>query len=228
MNTSDSQDDRFESEVDRATAKRLARLRTLPVDTSRLDESMRAQLPLPEKTSKPLFLWLRPMRAVAASLALLAAIAAILLTSSGGPALASPAQMAQMHEDIVAGRTPITKVDSIAAANRALAGQSSRSPTLPEVPPDHVMACCMKSVQNKKVACVLLQDQGIPVTMTVANAADMKLPSAPTVVRDGVTYHVQAMGKLNMVMTERSDRWVCLIGELPADQLMDLAMKLQF
>lgn len=228
MSISNSQDDRHESELDRATAKRLARLRTLPVDTSRLDELVRAQLPSPEKQPRLLFMWMRPMRAIAASIVLLAMIAAIFLISSSGPALASPTQMAQMHEDIVAGRTPVMKVDSIAAANRALAEQSPQSPSLPNVPPDHVMACCMKSVQNKKVACVLLQDQGVPVTMTVAKAADMKLPAAPTVTRDGVVYRVQTAGKLHMVMTERNDRWVCLIGELPAEQLMNLADKLQF
>ena len=90
------------------------------------------------------------------------------------------------------------------------------------------MACCMKSVQNKRVACVLLKDRGVPVTMTVANAADMKRPPAPTVTRDGVTYRVQTVGKLYMVMTERNERWVCLIGEVPAEQLMELASKLQF
>jgi hypothetical protein len=228
MNSSDSQDDRYESDVDRAVAMRLARLRTRPVDTSRLDKLVRAQLPLPEKTARPLLGWFRPLRAVAASLILLATVAAILLSSSGGQALASPTQMAQMHEDIVAGRTAVMKVDSIAAANQALAEQSPQSPTLPEMPPEHVMACCMQSVQNKKVACVLLQNQGTPVTMTVANAADMKLPAVPTVTKGGVTYRVQAVGKLNMVMTERGGRWVCLIGEASADQLMDLAAKLQF
>ena len=51
------------------------------------------------------------------------------------------------------------------------------------------MACCMKSVKNKKVACVLLKSEDVAVTMTVANAADMKLPRSPTVTRGGVTYH---------------------------------------
>ena len=90
------------------------------------------------------------------------------------------------------------------------------------------MACCMKSVKNKKVACVLLKSEGEPVTMTVANASDMKLPTSPTALRDGVTYHVQTSGSLNMVMTERNERWICLIGRLPANQLMDLAEKLRF
>jgi len=228
MNTSNSPNESHESDLDRATADRLAKLRTLPVDTSRLDVVLRAQIPAPEKSRLSVVLQIGPMRAIAASIVVLATIAAIFIMTSGGPALASPMQMAQMHADLVAGRTPVMKVDSIAAANRALAAQSPQSPTLPDVPPDHVMACCMKSVANKKVACVLLRSEGIPVTMTVANAKDMKLPTAPTVTRDGVTYRVQASGKINMVMTERNDRWICLVSELQADQLMELASKLQF
>ena len=228
MSISNSDDRQYESDLDRATSERLNRLRTLPVDTSRLDKMVGVQLPSRERTPARMFPWLRPMRAIAASIVLLAMIGVILLASSGGPVLASSMQMAQMHEDIVAGRTPVMKVDSIAQANRALAEQSPQSPTVPDMPSDHVMACCMKSVQNKRVACVLLQDQGTPVTMTVANASDMKLPTAPTITRDGITYRVQTINKLQMVMTERNGRWVCLIGEVPADQLMTLATKLRF
>jgi hypothetical protein len=86
----------------------------------------------------------------------------------------------------------------------------------------------MRSVKNKKVACVLLKSEGVPITMTVANASDMRMPSSTAVSHDGVNFHVQAVGKLNMVMTERNSRWVCLIGERPAERLMDLAAKLQF
>jgi hypothetical protein len=56
----------------------------------------------------------------------------------------------------------------------------------------------------------------------------MRVPTSPVTVRNGVSYHVQASGNLNMVMTERSDRWVCLIAEMPAERLMDLAAQLQF
>ena len=90
------------------------------------------------------------------------------------------------------------------------------------------MACCMKSVKSKKIACVLLRNENVPVTMTVANAADMRLPTSPTIQRDGVTYHVQSEGALNMVMAERHDRWICLIGELSPEQLVALAAKLRF
>ena len=138
--------------------------------------------------------------------------------------------MAQVHEDMVAGRIDVMHVDSIESANRMLSSEHPDAPSLPEVPDSHVMACCMKSVAHKRVACVLLKGEngGEPVTMTVAKASDMGLPNSPTVDRNGVTYHVQDFRGLSMVMTERHERWVCLIGRVPAERLMDLAAKLEF
>jgi hypothetical protein len=224
----DTLDDSHESEMDQAIARRLAKLRTMPVDTSRLDKMLAAQLPQPQPKVRASFWRLRPVRAVAASIAILAIIGAILVSSSGGPVLASPTQMAQVHEDMVSGRTPVMQVDSITEANKALASQWPQSPTVPGVPAEHVMACCMRSVKNKKVACVLLKSEGVPITMTVANASDMQMPTSQVVSHGGVDYHVQSIGKLNMVMTKRNSRWVCLIGERPAEHLMDLATKFQF
>jgi hypothetical protein len=226
--------------LDRAVERRLARLRTMPVDTSRLEKAILAQIPRPQneepaeqqQRQRMRIGWLtaiRPLRAVAASFLLLSAvIAGVLLFSSGGQALASASQMAQMHDDLVSGRTPVMQVSSIEEANRALSGAWPGGPSVPEAPQSHVMACCMKSVKGKKVACVLLHNEGEPVTMTVANASDMRLPKSPTVTRAGVTYHVQSSGGLNMVMTERNGRWVCLIGRVPAERLMDLAVGLTF
>ena len=227
----------IEDRLDRATANRLGKLRTLPVDTSRLEKRLRSEIPGIDLRNRragstvigPMRIgWLRPIRAVAAVLLVGAVLAAILLATSGGPALASAAQMAQVHEDLVSGRTPVLQVDSIEEAGKALSQQWPQSPGLPALPREHVMACCMKSVKDKKVACVLLKNEGVPITMAVANAADMRLPESPTVARGGVTYHVQSTGRLNMVMTEREGRWVCLIGELPAERLMDFASQLRF
>lgn len=216
---------------DQAIAARLGRLRKVPPGLDRLKASMRAELD--EVLRKPQRrLWLAPVRATAASFVLLAVLVGLLVSSSGGPVMASAQQMAQVHEDLVSGRTPAARVDSIAAANRALAEQSSQAPDVPDVPHEHVMACCMKSVRGKRVACVLMDKAGTPVTLTIANAADMKLPASPIQVRAGNTYHVQSVstghGVLHMVMTERHGRWVCLIGQLPAERLMDIADQLQF
>jgi hypothetical protein len=224
-------------QLDQAISDRLGRLRSLPVDTSRLERALQADIPWPRREASAaqggrrllsLGWWFQPLRAVAASFVLLAIVAAILVASSGGPAVASPSQMAQMHDDLVTGRTPVMQVDSIEAANRMLSGQWPNGPTVPNAPQGHVMACCMKSVKDKKVACVLLKSEGEPITLTVANATDMRLPNSPTVVRNGVTYHVQAVEKLNMVMAERHGRWVCLIARLPAERLIELASELKF
>jgi hypothetical protein len=238
MNAMDSerQDDTLDP-IDRAISSRLAKLRTMPVDTARLEKSIRAQLPefaeaadksvIPEPRRR--VHWLSPLRAIAASFLLLTAVVTVLLlTSSSGPAQASPSEMAQMHQDLVSGRVPVMQVNSIAEAGNALNQQWPDRPDLPNAPDSHVMACCMKSVKDKKVACVLLHSEGVPITMTVARAKDMQMPNSGTVMHGGVTYHVQASGDLNMVMTEREGRWVCLIGQVPAERLMTIAGDLRF
>ncbi len=122
----------------------------------------------------------------------------------------------------------IVQVDSVAQANQTISAQWAQSPTIPNVPSEYIMACCMKSIRNKKVVCVLLKGEKEPVTLTVANAADMAMPESQVTVRDGHAYHVTSSGSLNMVMTQRQGRWVCLIGRLPATRLMALANGLQF
>jgi hypothetical protein len=215
--------------LDRATADRLGKLRAMPVDTTGLDRFIRAAIPAPSVGRAVLSTrWFRPIRAVAASFLVIAVIAGILLSMSSQPVEASVADMAKFHNELVAGRVPVTRVDSIQDANKVLAAQWAESPKMPNMPEDHVMACCMRSVKNRKMACALLRGDGEPVSMTVANASDMKTPTSPVITHNGIDYHVQSVGTLNMVMTQRNGRWVCLIAKLPKDRLMDLAASLQF
>jgi hypothetical protein len=229
MNSQMPYQDEGDESVDRAIAARLSKLRAVPVELTKLDKAIKAQIPPPARQGRWRLVALRPVRAIAASLVLVSAIAAaILLTASSGPALAEAAQMAQVHEDIVSGKIPVMQVGSIDAANRMLNQTSPGAPSLPHLPDSHVMACCMKSVHDKKMACVLLRSEGVPVTLAVASARDMKLPSAPIQNRNGLDYRVQHVGDLSMVMTERNGKWLCLIGQLPAERLMDLATQVQF
>jgi hypothetical protein len=216
-----------------AVSARLARLGTMSVDTSRLAAALAREIPRPQATcrdgTRGVRLRLRPLRAVAASFVLIGAIViALVLSTSSGPVLASPAQMAQLHEELVSGKVPAMRVESIDEANKALMGQSPHCPELPGIPADHAMACCMKSVKDKKVACLLMKRQGVPVTLMVAHRGEVRSPKSPVQTRNGVVYYIQSSDKLNMVMTERQGRWVCLIGELPAERLMDVADQLRF
>jgi hypothetical protein len=217
---------------DRAVAARLSKLRTMPIDTSRVERALRAQIGVAEHASdrKRIHIWrLGPFRTLAASVALIGAVVTVLmLSTSSGPALASPAQMASMHEELVSGQMLAVRVDSIEAANKVLSDEWPQSPGLPGVPKDHVMACCMKSFNGKKLACVLIKSDGVPVSLMVAHSADLRVPGSPLHERDGVRYHVQSSGKLQMVMTDRQGRLVCLIAELPAERLMDIAKGLSF
>ncbi len=118
----DQQNGNPESErLDRAVADRLARLGTMPVDTSRLAKRIEAQIPPPGigRLSFRLVLWMRPLRAVAASLLILGLIAGIIISSSSGPAMASTQDLLRVHQEVIAGSDHAVAVRSIDSANGA-------------------------------------------------------------------------------------------------------------
>ncbi len=219
----------YENDEQRAVAHRLSKLRTMPVDTSGLEKALRAQLPpRPQVTIR--WVWrIGSLRAVAASLIVLCSIVlVVVLSTSSRSAQAEAVQMVQVHEDMVSGKIKVMQVDSIESANRMLSSENPDAPALPQVPDSHVMACCMNKVGDRRMACVLLKESNVPVTLAVARADDMKLHPMPMELRDGVAYRVQRVGALGMVMTERDGKWLCLIGELPNARLMDLASQVKF
>jgi anti-sigma factor RsiW len=218
----------FENEsqrLDNAVSHRLSKLRSVPVDTSRLDAAIRRRIPRREPMVLRLF---RPLNAVAASMLIVGLIAAILLSSSSGQVLASPAQMAQVHQDLIANRDSIMHVNSIDDAARVLAGSMNGSMRLPAPRNGQVMACCMKSIRDKKIACILLETDNKLVTLSVARGSDMRMPNAPSVERDGTKFFLQSYDSLNMVSANRQGHWVCLMGEIPTDRLVKLGAQLQF
>jgi hypothetical protein len=233
-------------EMDQAISHRLARLRSMPVDTSGLERALYAHIPRRRGGRIFQLLALKPLRAAAASVLVLLTIVGVLLMTWNTPVLASASEMAQMHRDIVANRISVVQVSSMDEASRVLVNQASRPPDLPQAPEahvmacdmknidlpqapkTHVMACCMKNIKGKQVACVLLRSETSPITMSIARAKDMRLPKVPGIDRGGVRYYVQSSGSLTMVSAERHERWICLIGELPSDRLIEIAAGLRF
>jgi hypothetical protein len=208
--------------VDEAVSRRLAKLASMPVDTSRLERAVRAHIGSPAAP----WAWrrmLRPIAAVAASLLIMTAIAFAMLQER--PVSAS--DMARMHRDIVAGRVQTMQVDSPEEARAYFASVSAGVPT-PDVPAMHTMRCCMADVGNKKVACVLLNDGKTPVTLSMAESSAFKKPATAPEMHNGQAYFVQSDRELTMVMTDRGAHRICLMGEMPAEKLMSLAESLRF
>jgi hypothetical protein len=219
-------------ELDEAVAARLARLRSMPVDLSALRRSVGAETGASGHAAgrRTVIGWvLNPVRAAAASLLILAGVVAAVVAMSGGPVLASPDRMAQVHREVVSGGAhSMHAVHSIQEANAALASENPGCPAVPAVGGDEVMACCVHRVGRTKMSCVSLMADGVPVSLAVADAADVRVPDSRTVTVDGVTYHVQSAQGVNMAMTRRNGRWVCLMGKLPTERLIDVGKGLKF
>jgi hypothetical protein len=235
------------SSEEKAMADRLARLSSMPVDTTQLAARLRRQIPSDQATDKRGTIhdkrssliahrssssWRRRLSIAAAILIVLGGSSLLLfLFALSGPALASPGLLAQVHDDMVAGNAHgIRKVSSVDAAAAALAEEWPRRPALPDMPdmPDHrVMSCCVHEVGRKKMACLSLMVNDTPITLAIADSADIRTPDGEVLVRDGVTYRVQSAQGVNMAMTQRHGRWMCLMGRLPLDQLVEIASKLR-
>lgn len=233
MNTPEPKSDRDE-QLDRATADRLARLRTTPVDLASLRRAVDARIGgAPNRTGVAApSLWLRipgQLRALAASLLVAGLVVVAVVVFTGGPVLASADRLAAIHNDLVAGGGHDRQaVDSIDAANARLATQNPGAPPVPGVADDHVMACCVHMVGRTKMSCVCMVADGVPISLAVADAADVRLPPSETVTADGITYQVQSARGVNMVMTQRGGRWVCVMGQLPTQKLIEIAKRLRF
>jgi hypothetical protein len=213
--------------LEQATQARLGKLRSMPIDTTRLDLAMENLIPRPREGVARI-LHMRPVKTAAAAIALVMMIGVVMWSLSGGAVLAAPDMMARFHQEMVAGQVQAIQVENISQANKALADQWEHSVQIPQVPDSHAMMCCMRTIDNKRVACVLLRTSGVPVTMAVAKAVDMRMPDTQSVVRDGIKYNLQKSGDLNMVMTERDGRFFCLISQLPADDLIKLVEGIEF
>lgn len=197
------------------------------MDTMRLEAWIEARIPRPRRTG---FWHTVPMRlrAAAAMLLGMALLGVLLWSPSGGPVLASTAEMARFYQEMISGTIPVTQVDSIEQARRVLTGSWPEQPGLPFAADGHVMACCMREIKDRKMVGVLLRTDGGLITLSVARSSDLRSPQKVTAVRAGQPYHVQSIGDLNMVSTQRDGRWICLMGELPAERLIDIAQGLKF
>lgn len=209
-----------ENDLDRATAARLRKLAARPVELGRLERAMVAKLSSSNVSAptSPLKLWRGgPLRAVAAGilLTLLAGLILAVVVKSTSPAMAEPTSMASLHQQLVDGKAAMTRVSSAHEATRVLETDWPGMPSLPSLPEDHSMACCLKEVKGRRVVCVVISDgSSAPVSVVVAPRGDLKSPGGR---------RAHAVGNVNMLMVEHGDRWVCLMTTGPVEQLERVA-----
>jgi hypothetical protein len=212
--------------LDQALTARLGRLRTMPVEIASLRQAITTLVPPPPRSTRST--WPHPLGAIAAGLLVIGAVAAVILFWAGQPVLASPRQLAALHEHNVSGPPHSTPVSSFDAAHGLLSRQWPGAPALPKLEQGQVTSCCMHHIGRKKVACVCLQVDGTPVSLVVADARELDVPASSAISVNGVTYQLHSSDGVNMLLAEHGGRWVCIMGRLPAQRLTSIAGSLRF
>ena len=216
--------------LDQLTRQRLARLGQAPVDTADLQRRLEATLWQEQHRPRRTHRWSsRLVRMAAAAIVVISAGTFLAYQGSGTPVVAAPIVLAQLHRDLIAGQVPVVPVSSIEQASHYLTAEWKEAPPLPDPTAATVTSCCEHNLQNRKVACVLLDFRGHHVTMMVGHSRDVVCGAEHhDRVYNGKHYGVHEADGLQMVMVENKGRWVCLMSQAPVETLVALADSLQF
>jgi hypothetical protein len=200
--------------IDQAVARRLAKLRSLPMDMAAFDAKLKAALPAKRASPGRLFLWpvLTPMRAVAASLLVGVTLFFAFVVLTPQPAMATPQRLAAIYEDAVGGRSHATNVTSIEEARATLRRKWPESPIVPDVSDMQLMHCCLTFSVDQQ-----------PITLAMASSRDIRSPHGEARTINGREYRIDSSDGVNMVMSEVDGTWMCLMGRLPIERLVELA-----
>ena len=202
-------------------SRRLRNLDGMPVDTAGLERAVAGLIPKVAGRKR----WLRvfgQLAAVAAGLIILVSVGLVMLGSNRA-VMAEPAMIADVHREMVANSEgiPLTDVKVIQAEIRR---QWADSPAIPNAGVK-AHACCVKKMKDARMAFILLDVEKTQVTMAIAKSKDVDCPPGDVRMSGGMSWCVQKVGELTMVMTEQGTRWICLTGDLPAEKLMEIASK---
>ncbi|MCL5945880.1 MAG: hypothetical protein M1472_03375 [Planctomycetes bacterium] len=175
-----------------AVARRLARLATMPVETRRLDETLRRQI---SRRPRLWLWWATPLTALAASLVIM-----IALFSSTTPRL-SAADMAGVYWRLTSAKQPM-----VGAMHMKMMCQL--------MPGEHGM-CCRQMVEHQSLTCMCIHTRsGPPVVMVMGNVHHVEMPALgkQSIMFAGHTYTLTHSGTLNMVMRCVNGKWFCVMG----------------
>lgn len=226
--TQGSNQDRLEQ----ATAERLAKLAARPVDTSRLEH--RLELAIGREMGQQdddsslggSAAWWRPFLGVAAAVLMALSVGWLVLQPGASTAMAAPAELAKIHYDVINSLTPHHSVSSVEEANQLLADQSAGFVKLPPLP-GLMQSCCLHDLDGETLTCALIERNGELITVAIAPAGDLHAPQGEVLERDGRTYNIHRANGITMVMTTEAERWLCVMGEIDSETLMDVASQIK-
>lgn len=225
-------------ELEDAVARRLAAFGEREVDVSgierRLREALEAEVetavPRPASTPSPgpSRHWLGPMLGIAAMVAIASAVV-FAFNFNPPQAAAAVVELSTLHEDILAGRIALQPVADIDEANRWIAEQAQTGPALPEhLAKARVQSCCLTDVQGELVAIAVLDVDGARVTLVVARAPEFGADHGRRIEVNGRAYFGHELNRTKMVMANRGDRWLCVMGGLDYTRLAEIADPTEF
>lgn len=219
--------------LDEATRRRLARLASKPVDTTRLEERLNKAIESQQPSnplSRPAPLgWWRPVSRIAAVVAVVGLVGLLLIPLLSTPAVASSTDLARLHREVMAGEPDLVPATNFAQATHNIQRLWARAPKLPEPTVGQITASCLHNVADRDVACLKLEFNGQPITMVVGHSREVVCSAEhQQITLDGRTYLVHDRDGVRMVMVSRQGRWVCLMGSLSIDELMEVADGLRF
>lgn len=219
--------------LDRATSHRLARLAARPVDVSRLGDRVSAGMSeLGEPSAAPVLpvrrqRWWGPILSAAAAVVIVGAVGLVLLGRGGSQAMAAPAELAHLHAMLAGGSLPNLRVASVDEANRLLADQRRGAVPMPELP-GAMMSCCLREHAGTTLTCALIERHGLLISVAVADGERMHSPEGRLVRVGGREFVHHTDGDVEMVMTQRDGRWLCVMGRATPQALAEVASQIRF
>ena len=179
--------------IQQAVSRRVARLATIPVDTSRLDVLLQRQVA--HGHSRVWLWWATPLVGVAAAVAIM-----LLLLFSAAPQI-SAADLAGVYSRLTATNQPLSGTMNMPASCQLKPGENGM--------------CCRQMVDHQNLTCIRIDTHfGQPVVVVMANARRVKMPPAggEALIIAGHPYTLTHSGHVNMVMRRAGGKWFCAMG----------------
>ena len=222
-----------DEQIDQATRERLGKLRSMPVDLSRLEQKLANQLPPRQQVSmakvSPMRSWLR----LAAMFVLFAGVAAASYIAFFGvgpqAAVAQTMTVAELHEHLLSDRQQDYLAHSTDAAQHLIDAQLSGEMPLPILDGTRVQSCCLVEGNFPLRAALVIEQPAGAITIIIAQGDNFAYSMNPIDHPSGVKLQTHEHAGVPMVMRNKGDLWMCVMGDVNDNAtLAEIAASLEF